>query len=256
MTTPKLELTDVHKRFGANRVLDGFDLSVGRGESVVVLGGSGTGKSVMLKCILGLLHPEAGSIKVDGEETVGIGQRERDRINRQIGMLFQGAALFDSLPVWENVAFGLLAQKRCGRRSARDRAVEILGQVGLGERIADLYPAELSGGMRKRVGLARAVATRPAIMFFDEPTTGLDPIMSDVINNLICSSVKDLGATALSITHDIASARKIADRVAMIYQGRIIWAGAVAEMDQVDNPYVDQFIHGRAEGPITSGMAG
>jgi phospholipid/cholesterol/gamma-HCH transport system ATP-binding protein len=246
----KISICDLHKSFGAKQVLDGVDLGVAEGESVVVIGGSGTGKSVLLKCVLGLLEPDRGSILIDGQEVVGLGRRAREQVMQKFGMLFQNAALFDSLPVWENVAFGLLNVKRVGRAEAKDRAVETLGRVGLGADVADLWPAELSGGMRKRVGLARAIATQPEILFFDEPTTGLDPIMADVINELIARSVRQLGATAISITHDMASARKIADRIAMLYQGRIIWQGAVAQIDHSGNPYVEQFIHGRGEGPI------
>jgi phospholipid/cholesterol/gamma-HCH transport system ATP-binding protein len=246
----KIRIRDLHKRFGAKQVLAGVDLDVAESESVVVIGGSGTGKSVLLKCILGLLEPDRGSILIDGQEVVGLGRRAREQIMQKFGMLFQSAALFDSLPVWENVAFGLLNIKKLGRAEAKERAIETLGQVGLGADVADLWPAELSGGMRKRVGLARAIATQPEILFFDEPTTGLDPIMADVINELIARSVRQLGATAISITHDMASARKIADRIAMLYQGRIIWQGPVAQIDHSGNPYVEQFIHGRGEGPI------
>jgi phospholipid/cholesterol/gamma-HCH transport system ATP-binding protein len=247
---PKISMQDVHKSFGPKVVLDGLNLDVGDGESVVVIGGSGTGKSVMLKCVLGLLRPEKGSIRVDGEETVGMGASDRERVLHKFGMLFQGAALFDSLKVWENVAFGLTSGQKMPRDEAREIAVQKLSQVGLGPEVGELAPAELSGGMQKRVALARAVATNPEIIFFDEPTTGLDPIMGDVINELIVKCVKELGATALSITHDMASARKIADRIAMIYRGRIIWVGKVDEIDHCGNPYVEQFIHGRAEGPI------
>ena len=248
--TPKIRIRDLYKSFGDNAVLRGLDLDIAAGESVVVIGGSGTGKSVLLKCILGLLHPEAGSIEVDGEEVVGLSSRGRERIRRKFGMLFQNAALFDSLPVWENVAFGLVEGKSMGREESKAIALDTLAAVGLGPDVAELWPAELSGGMRKRVGLARAIATEPDIIFFDEPTTGLDPIMGDIINDLIVKCVRDLGATALSITHDMASARKIANRIAMLHQGEIIWAGPTAEIDQSDNAYVEQFIHGRAEGPI------
>ncbi len=247
---PKIRIRGLHKSFGAKRVLDGVDLDVGKAESVVVIGGSGTGKSVLLKCILGILQPDAGTIEIDGEEVTRLSRRAREEVMHKFGMLFQGAALFDSLPVWENVGFGLLQVKRLPRAEARAKAVEVLGQVGLPPEVADLSPAELSGGMQKRVGLARAIATQPEILFFDEPTTGLDPIMADVINGLIARSVRQLGATAVSITHDLASARKIADRVAMLYQGRIVWQGPVAQLADSGNPYVDQFIHGRAEGPI------
>ncbi len=205
---------------------------------------------MLLKCILGLLSPESGSIQVDGEEMIGMAAQDRDRILRKFGMLFQSSALFDSLPVWENVAFGLIAGERKGHAEAKEIALDKLAAVGLGLEVGELWPAELSGGMRKRVGLARAIASEPEIIFFDEPTTGLDPIMGDVINDLIIKCVRELGATALSITHDMASARKIADRIAMLYDGKIIWAGPVKEIDASDNPYVEQFIHGRAEGPI------
>ena len=248
--TPKVELRGVKKRFGSKVVLDGLDLTLGRGESVVVIGGSGTGKSVMIKCVLGILKPDAGQIFVDGKEVTRLRGRAREAVLRQFGMLFQGAALFDSLPVWENVAFGLIQGHGVPRRKAKDIAIEKLGKVGLGPDVAMLSPAELSGGMQKRVGLARAIAADPEIIFFDEPTTGLDPIMADVINHLIIDTVKDVGATTLSITHDMVSARKIANRIAMLYRGKIIWQGPTAEIDSSGNPYVEQFIHGRAEGPI------
>jgi phospholipid/cholesterol/gamma-HCH transport system ATP-binding protein len=246
----KIELIGVKKRFGSKVVLDGIDLAIEPGRSLVVIGGSGTGKSVMIKCVLGILLPDAGRIFVDGVDVTRARGRARDAQLSKFGMLFQGAALFDSLPVWENVAFGLIQGRGMARRKARDIAVEKLAKVGLGPEVGELWPAELSGGMQKRVGLARAIAADPEIIFFDEPTTGLDPIMADVINDLIVSTVKDLGVTTLSITHDMASARKISDRIAMIYQGRIIWDGPTAEIDASGNPYVDQFIHGRAAGPI------
>jgi len=248
--TPKIELRNVHKHFGPKVVLDGVDLTVQRGHSMVVIGGSGTGKSVMLKCILGLLHPNSGSIKVDGQEVTGISEREREKVLKKFGMLFQSSALFDSLPVWENVAFALIQGENMPRTKAKDIAMATLAKVGLGPEVGLLNPAELSGGMQKRVGLARAIAHDPDIVFFDEPTTGLDPIMADVINELIVDTVKDMGATALSITHDMASARKIADHMAMIHKGKIIWNGTAAEVDTCGNPYVDQFVNGRAEGPI------
>jgi phospholipid/cholesterol/gamma-HCH transport system ATP-binding protein len=246
----KIRIRGLHKSFGPKRVLDGVDLDVGKAESVVVIGGSGTGKSVLLKCILGILRPDSGSIEIDGQDVTRLSRRGREAVMHKFGMLFQGAALFDSLPVWENVAFGLLQVKKMARAAAKARAIEVLGEVGLPPAVADLAPAELSGGMQKRVGLARAIATGPEILFFDEPTTGLDPIMADVINGLIARSVRQLGATAVSITHDLASARKVADRVAMLYQGKIIWQGPVRALDDSGSPYVDQFIHGRAEGPI------
>ncbi|HVO15194.1 MAG TPA: ATP-binding cassette domain-containing protein [Alphaproteobacteria bacterium] len=248
--TPKIRIRGLYKAFGSNHVLQGLDLDVGVGESVVVIGGSGSGKSVLLKCILGLIEPDAGSIEIDGKETVGLTGGERDEVMAKFGMLFQGAALFDSLPVWENVAFGLIQAKGMDRKQAKAVAIEKLAAVGLGAEVATIWPAELSGGMKKRVSLARSIAANPEIIFFDEPTTGLDPIMGDVINDLIVKCVRDLGATALSITHDMASARKIAHRIAMLWQGKIIWAGPVSEIDHSGNAYVDQFIHGRAEGPI------
>lgn len=247
---PKIRVRGLEKAFGDKVVLDGLDLDVGVGESVVVIGGSGTGKSVLLKCIIGLLTADSGSIEIDGVEVTSLTGSDREDVTRKFGMLFQGGALFDSLPVWENVAFGLLAARKARRAEARDIAVDKLARVGLRPEVATLYPAELSGGMQKRVALARAIATDPEIIFFDEPTTGLDPIMADVINNLIVEITSGVGSTALSITHDMASARKIADRIAMLYEGRIIWAGPVADIDRSNEPHVDQFIHGRAEGPI------
>lgn len=250
MTTPTISLKDVHKGFGSKVVLDGVNLDIMPGESVVIIGGSGSGKSVTLKCILGLLTPDSGSIEIDGESVVGIGEREREHINAKIGMLFQSAALFDSLSVWENAAFGLIAGKGMSRRAARPLALEKLALVGLDEKIAMMSPADLSGGMRKRVGLARAIAIEPEIIFFDEPTTGIDPIMGDIINDLIVKCCEETGATALTITHDMASARKISDRIAMLYKGKIVWAGATASIDEADDAVVQQFIHGRADGPI------
>jgi len=247
---PKIRLSGVKKRFGEKVVLDGVDLEVAAGESVIIIGGSGTGKSVTLKCILGLLEPEEGTIEIDGEDATKLAGRERERVNGKIGMLFQGAALFDSLPVWENVAFGLIEGKGTARPPAKEAALKALAQVGLTPDVGEMSPADLSGGMRKRVGLARAICAKPEILFFDEPTTGLDPIMGDVINELIVKTVRDMGATALTITHDMASARKIGHRIAMLYDGKIVWAGPVADIDRSGNDYVDQFIHGRAEGPI------
>jgi phospholipid/cholesterol/gamma-HCH transport system ATP-binding protein len=250
MAEPHIVLKDVRKAFGPKHVLNGVDVAVERGRSLVVIGGSGTGKSVMLKCILGIIRPDSGDITVGGESVVGLSGKAREKVLSRFGMLFQGAALFDSLPVWQNVAFGLIQGKNMKREEAKAIAITKLGQVGLGPEVGDLYPAELSGGMQKRVGLARAIAGDPEIIFFDEPTTGLDPIMADVINNLIVDCVKRLGATTISITHDMASARKIADDIAMIYKGRIIWQGKAKDIDRSGNDYVDQFIHGRAEGPI------
>ncbi len=248
--TAKIQLIGVKKRFGPKVVLDGVDLTIDRQSSLVIIGGSGTGKSVTIKSILGIIRPDEGTILVDGEDVTHMSGAARDRVLRQFGMLFQGAALFDSLPVWENVAFGLIQGRGVPRTKARDIAIQKLAKVGLTEDVAFLSPSELSGGMQKRVGLARAIAADPEIIFFDEPTTGLDPIMADIINDLIISTVKDVGATALSITHDMVSARKISDKIAMLYGGKIIWQGPTKEIDHSGNPYVEQFIHGRAEGPI------
>ncbi len=246
----KIKIRGLNKRFGKKQVLNGVDLDLYKGESLVVIGGSGTGKSVLIKCIQGLLVPDSGSIKIDGIEIVGENKEVIENMHSKMGMLFQGGALFDSLSVWENVAFDLIQNRGMSRKEAKIVAIKVLRQVGLGSDIADLYPSELSGGMQKRVGLARAVITKPEIIFFDEPTTGLDPIMADVINDLIIESAKDLGATTLTITHDMVSARKIADKIAMLYQGKIIWYGTVKELDKTDNPYVKQFIKGSSKGPI------
>ena len=250
MTAPKISLRGVTKAFGDKQVLRGIDLDVAVGESVVVIGGSGTGKSVLLKCILGLMQPDAGSIKIDGEETANLSDSEREHVMRKFGMLFQGGALFDSLRVWQNVAFGPIQSDGVAPAKAHEIAIAKLGNVGLAPDIGELFPSELSGGMQKRVALARAIAREPEIIFFDEPTTGLDPIMADVINELIVKCVNALGATAVSITHDMASARKIGHRVAMLYEGKLIWQGPVADIDHSGNGHVEQFIHGRADGPI------
>ncbi len=250
MPTPKIHLKDVRKAFGDKQVLSGITLDVAPAESVVIIGGSGTGKSVLIKCILGILTADSGVIEVDGTDVTHASAGNRGAIDKKFGMLFQSAALFDSLPVWENVAFGLMQGEHLNRKDAKQKAIETLGKVGLAPEVGDLSPAELSGGMQKRVGLARAIASNPEIIFFDEPTTGLDPIMADVINDLIITCVKDMGITALSITHDMHSARKIGDRIAMIYEGRLIWVGNAKDVDSAGNPYVDQFVNGRAEGPI------
>ena len=247
---PKISVRGLRKSFGRKRVLDGLDIDCDSGESLVIIGGSGTGKSVLVKCILGLLYPEAGSIRIDGGETVGLPRAARERLLQKFGMLFQGSALFDSLRVWENVAFGLTQGRGMERHAAKEIALAKLAAVGLGPEVGELRPAELSGGMQKRVALARAIAAEPEIIFFDEPTTGLDPIMADVINDLIVKCVREVGTTAVSITHDMVSARKIADRIAMLHQGRIVWHGPTAEIGHSGNPFVDQFINGRADGPI------
>jgi len=248
---PKLRLAGLRKAFGPKVVLDGVDLEVPRGSSMVILGGSGSGKSVTVKCVLGLIEPDGGSIEVDGRDLAAMTRRERKAVLDRTGMLFQNGALFDSLPVWENVCFKLLAQSRIARRAARDKAAEVLALVGLAPEVCDLWPAELSGGMQKRVALARAIAASPELLFFDEPTTGLDPIMGAVIDGLIVDVVKRLGATAVSITHDMASARRIGDHAAMIHKGRIVWTGDAKTLGNTGNAMVDQFARGEREGPIT-----
>ena len=250
MSEAKIRIRGLKKSFAGKPVLDGVGLDVASRSSMVILGGSGSGKSVTLKCLLGLITPDAGTIEIDGRDILRLPAREREAINDRIGMLFQNGALFDSLPVWENVCFKLLAQKRITRAKARDKAAEVLAQVGLAASVGDLSPAELSGGMQKRVGLARAIAATPDIILFDEPTTGLDPIMGAVIDGLIRDCVQRLGATAVSITHDMASARRIGDEAAMIYKGRIIWNGPAAELGHTGNAMVDQFANGTREGPI------
>ncbi|MEE2878019.1 MAG: ATP-binding cassette domain-containing protein [Pseudomonadota bacterium] len=250
MTQPILELKDVHKRFGANHVLRGVNIDVAPGHSLVILGGSGSGKSVMLKNALGLMTPDSGKILFNGEDVTHDQGKEREAMRARIGMLFQSGALFDSLTVWENVAFRLLNAEKMKRSDAKERAIATLKKVRLGSSVADLFPAEISGGMQKRVALARAIITEPDLIFFDEPTTGLDPITADAINDLILEQVKALGAAAVTITHDMASARKVADEIAMLFEGQIIWRGPASSIDHSGHDHVDQFVHGRADGPI------
>ena len=247
-----IQLRGISKKFGDKSVLDGVDLEIPVGKSSVIVGCSGTGKSVLIKSIMGMFPIDSGQIWLDGSDITTPKQRRAMKDQFKFGMLFQGAALFDSQTVWENVSFGLVNGQGMRRAEARDAAVDYLRQVGLPAETADLLPAQLSGGMQKRVGLARAIATKPDYLFFDEPTTGLDPIMSDVINELIRSTVNSLGATAVSITHDMASVRKIADNVAMLHQGKIVWSGSVKQIDSSTNPYISQFINGRANGPINT----
>ncbi len=237
---------DIHKSFGTKRVLNGISFEVPEGASLVVIGGSGTGKSVLLKCLLGLVRPDRGTVTI-----AGLTDPRPHALAAHVGMLFQGGALFDSLPVWQNVAFRLMrGTGRMGRVEARALAVEKLARVGLGPEVAELYPAELSGGMQKRVGLARAIAGDPPVLFFDEPTAGLDPIMAAVINALIRSVVTEMGATAVTITHDMRTLRDVADRVAMLHDGRFYWQGSAAEALETDDPVMRQFTQGRTEGPI------
>jgi len=254
MKTPlKIRVRGLKKSFGKKVVLDGIDLDLHEGESFVVIGGSGTGKSVLIKCILGLIHPDAGSIKIDGQEIVGLSYTAQQKALDKFGMLFQGGALFDSMTVWENVAFALTHGHGMDEAQAKEIAMEKLQAVDLDESTATIYPAELSGGMQKRVALARAIASNPEVIFFDEPTTGLDPIVSGTINQLIIDSVRRIGASALTITHDIGSLRKIADRVGLLCDGKMIWTGTVAQMDKSKEPHVVQFINGLPEGPFTTG---
>ena len=243
---PVIELKNVYKSFGSKYVLRGFDLSIYKGQSVVMLGQSGMGKSVSIRLMLGLMDPDSGSIKINGNEITNFSEEQFYQNNRKIGMLFQNGALFDSVSVWENVAFSLLNVDKMDPEQARKIAVQKLSDVGLPAKVANMMPDELSGGMRKRVGLARAIADNPEIIFFDEPTTGLDPIMSDVINNLIVRCVKQLGATALTITHDIVSAKKIADRIVVLNEGKIIWDGTPEDLDNPKNDYVEHFVKGIA----------
>ena len=250
MSGALLKLEGVEKGFGAKQVLHGVDLEVARGQSLVVIGGSGSGKSVMLKNALGLMTPDKGRILFGGEDVTNATGKARETMRARIGMLFQSGALFDSLTVWENVAFRLINSEGTRRKDAKERAIETLKKVRLGSDVASLYPAEISGGMQKRVSLARSIISEPDLIFFDEPTTGLDPITADAINDLIVEMVRGLGAAAVSITHDMASARKIADEIAMLFEGRIIWRGKAADVMNSGNAYVDQFVHGRADGPI------
>jgi phospholipid/cholesterol/gamma-HCH transport system ATP-binding protein len=251
-TVPKIEMRDVVKSFGSKHVLKGIDLAVNAEESLALIGTSGCGKSITLKCLLGLITADGGAIKVDGREILGTDRKTLEGMRRRFGMTFQFGALFDSLPIWENVTFRLRQQQKMNRADARDLAVDTITQLGLSPQVIDQYPAELSGGMQKRVALARAIADKPEILLFDEPTSGLDPITGGVIDRLIIDAVKRLGATAMTISHDMASVRRIADKVAMIHNGVIIWCGSVEKMDDTGVPEVDQFVHGRAEGPLTT----
>lgn len=248
---PKISIRGLCQSFGSKVVLQDLDLDIHPGESMVIIGGSGTGKSVLIKLIVGLITPTRGQIWIDNHEVTALAPAKRQAILKKCGFLFQGGALFDSLPVWHNVAFGAISTQKMKKKEAQKLAVEKLEAVGLKADIASLYPEELSGGMRKRVALARAIATKPEIIFFDEPTTGLDPIMSSIIDDLIVSQVKNAGMTAVTITHDMGGVRKIADRVALLHNGRIQWIGDVKDLDKSGNAYVDQFIHGRLNGPIT-----
>ncbi|MCE2715694.1 MAG: ABC transporter ATP-binding protein [Pseudomonadota bacterium] len=253
MSQPIISVRNLYKAFGDNHVLQGISLDLEEQESLGIIGGSGTGKSVLIKCILGLITPDAGEILINGEDMIGARSAKRQQLIQSFGMLFQGGALFDSLPVWHNIAFGLIQGQRMDKNKARKIAMEKLEAVDLDDKVADIYPAELSGGMQKRVALARAIATNPKVIFFDEPTTGLDPIVSGTINDLIRRCVKDIGASALSITHDMHSLRIITDRVGLLFKGTLVWTGKTSSMDRTKNPYVKQFINGLPRGPFTDG---
>jgi phospholipid/cholesterol/gamma-HCH transport system ATP-binding protein len=255
-TPPIIETMDLYKSFGNKKVLRGINLSIEKGESLAIIGTSGSGKSVLIKNIIGLHDPDSGVVRIKGKNVLSLNDKQRGEFNRKFGVLFQGAALFDSLPIWENITFGLIQLDGLDRKIAYEKAKESMAQVGLSPEIAKLYPAELSGGMKKRVGLARAIATKPEVMFFDEPTTGLDPIMACIIDNLIIKNVRELGATALTITHDMSSARRIADKIAMIHEGKIIWNGPVNEINNSGNSVVEQFINGFPSGPIETSVVG
>ena len=251
MVTPKIVLEGMTKSFGDKPVLRGINLEVAPEESLAIIGTSGCGKSVTLKCLLGLIRADGGSIRVDGEEMINAGRRQLETMRRRFGMTFQFGALFDSLPIWENVTFRLRQQQKMALQQARDVAAETITQLGLASHVIDQFPAELSGGMQKRVALARAIADKPEILLFDEPTSGLDPITGGVIDRLIIDSVRRLGATAVTISHDMASVRRIADKVAMVHNGVIIWCGPAGEMDDTGIEEVYQFVHGLADGPLT-----
>jgi len=245
-----IEVHDVHKSFGNNHVLRGLNLSVRQGESMVVIGGSGTGKSVLIKCIIGILSPDRGNIFVAGQDIGSLKEKDLYQLRKKFGMLFQAGALFDSMKVWENVGFGLLQHTTLSKKEVKERAIEKLNLLGL-HQIEDLMPSELSGGMRKRVSLARAIAMEPEILLYDEPTTGLDPIRADTINALIVEMRKKIKVTSITITHDMVSAYKVGDRIAMLYQGKIIEVGTPDEIKNSTSAIVQQFIQGKAEGPIT-----
>jgi phospholipid/cholesterol/gamma-HCH transport system ATP-binding protein len=245
----KIRVVSLHKSFGEKDVLHGINIEVRQGESMVVIGGSGSGKTVLIKCIIGLMRPDQGEIHVDGLEITSLDEKRMNEVRKKFGMLFQGGALFDSMTVWENVGFGLRQQNRLSEEEIRRVASEKLALVGL-KNVEDLMPAELSGGMRKRVSLARAIVMEPEILLYDEPTTGIDPIMADAINDLIVQMKEKLNVTSIAITHDMKSAYKIADRIAMLYQGKIIEVGTPGEIRNSSNPMVQQFIEGRSEGPI------
>ncbi len=240
----KIQVIDLHKSFGKNHVLRGINFEIEEGESLVVLGGSGSGKSVLLKCVIGLLTPDKGQILIDGQDVLKMNTRQQDEVRHKFGMLFQGAALFDSLTVWRNIGFELLYNQKLSADKVQRIVRQKLKAVGLDDRVMELSPAELSGGMQKRVGLARAIASNPEIIFFDEPTTGLDPIMCGVIDKLIVQSLRDLNACGITITHDIATARFVADKIAMLKEGKLVWTGKSSDLEKTKNSIVKEFING------------
>lgn len=250
-TTPYISIKNMHKSFGTKKVIQGIDLEINEGESFVIVGGSGSGKSVLIKCMMGLIQPDSGDININGEDVSNLSLSNKKKLFKDFGVLFQGGALFDSMKVWENIAFTLIRNKKLNNDEARKIALERLKAVDMDESSMDVYPSELSGGMQKRVALARATVDKPKVIFFDEPTTGLDPIVSGTINKLIKRTVKSLGASAVTITHDMASLRSIADRVGLLFKGKLIWVGTLEEMEKTDNPYIVQFINGKENGPFT-----
>ncbi|MFA6356336.1 MAG: ABC transporter ATP-binding protein [Candidatus Omnitrophota bacterium] len=245
-----IELINLCKAFDDRVVLDNANLTINDGETIVIIGRSGTGKSVMLKHIIGLMKPDSGQVMIDGQDVTRLGGKELNELRLKFGMLFQGAALFDSLSVRDNVAFNLIEHRKMDDDSIDRRVAECLGLVGL-KGIEGQRPSELSGGMRKRVGLARAICMDPKIILYDEPTTGVDPIMADAVNDLIKGLQSKLRTTAIAVTHDMTSAYKIADRIAMLYKGKIIEVGTPEQIKNTSNPIVRQFITGAASGPIT-----
>ncbi len=244
-----IEIIDLHKSFGNHQVLRGVNLKIETGETMVIIGRSGCGKSILLKHIIGILKPDSGKISVDGTNVIEISNEEINHFRTQIGFLFQGAALFDSLTVRENVGFSLYEHTHLPPQEIEQRVKEKLKMVGLGG-IEDLMHAELSGGMKKRVGLARAICTEPKIILYDEPTTGLDPIMADAINDLIIRMREQLKITSIVVTHDMISAYKVGNRISMLYDGKIVGTGTPEEIKNSKDPLIQQFINGSAQGPI------
>ena len=250
---PIIQVKNVHKSFGENHVLRGISLDLSAGDSLGIIGGSGTGKSVLIKCILGLLNADQGEILINGVNIVNARLSQKEALISSFGMMFQGGALFDSMTVWENIAFSLIHNHGVKPAQAKEIAIEKLASVDMDAKMADIYPAELSGGMQKRVALARAIATNPKVLFFDEPTAGLDPIVSGITNELINRCLSNSGISALTITHDMHSLRQICQKVGLLCKGQLVWFGTIEELDKTDDPYVVQFINGYSHGPFTNG---